>query len=351
MPVFVPRLTEEGMRYSRYYYSENPFYLSGYGPPNCTWYAWGRFWEASGIRPYDNAMLGNARDWYGSSGAYNRGPLPALGAIACYSYAPYGHVAVVEEIYPDGTILVSESGYSGGFYFRTRRTDTNYCQSWMYNQANFYFQGFIYPPGVSGVGAVYHFISINDYQTLAYMTDDVKNNCYCVASALLSDGWSLEGICGLLGNAIHESYCAPDMHEVGGSGYGIVQWTPPTKITNYLDANFPGWQSDIDINGYGQCDRINWEVTNSDQWIATGSYPMSFAEFTVSTQTPEYLAAAFIYNYERPASYSSLPDRQTYARWIYNIFLSAPPGMAVPTGRGKLKKKNALSIWQMIRYH
>ena len=42
---YIPRLTEEGIENNFHWYSDNPFYQSGYGMPNCTCYAWGRFWE------------------------------------------------------------------------------------------------------------------------------------------------------------------------------------------------------------------------------------------------------------------------------------------------------------------
>lgn len=49
--------------------------------------------------------------------------------------------------------------------------------------------------------------------------------------------------------------------------------------------------------------RIIYEVTatgNDKQWYSTDDYPMSFAQFIVSTDTPYNLACAFVCNYERP---------------------------------------------------
>lgn len=37
---YVPRLTDTGIRNNFHWYSDNPFYQSGYGMPNCTCYAW-----------------------------------------------------------------------------------------------------------------------------------------------------------------------------------------------------------------------------------------------------------------------------------------------------------------------
>lgn len=146
----------------------NPFYYNWnvfqpeWAPPvhvgNCTWYAWGRFWEISGAtsstekRPTLNT--GNAEDWYPyTADGYERGNTPRLGAILCMkdgAYSGWGHVAVVEEIEEDGSIWTSESGLEsqstglGGFYFRyVKRRASDY----VYDPDDQYiFQGFIYNP-------------------------------------------------------------------------------------------------------------------------------------------------------------------------------------------------------------
>ena len=112
---FRPRLSAPGYS-SKYWYSLNPFYHAGYGLPNCTCYAWGRFYEILGRKPV--LSLGNAEDWYGKNDGYSRGSTPRLGAVICWrkGRAGYGgdgagHVAVVEKIYSDGSILISQSGW------------------------------------------------------------------------------------------------------------------------------------------------------------------------------------------------------------------------------------------------
>ena len=62
MAKFVKRTTapEES---NSYYYANNPFYQSGYGLPNCTCYAWGRFYELTGERP--KLSTSDAENWFG----------------------------------------------------------------------------------------------------------------------------------------------------------------------------------------------------------------------------------------------------------------------------------------------
>ena len=146
MATYTPRLSDAGMANNRLWYSDNPFYTNGYGLPNCTCYCWGRFWEIAGggsdTRP--NLSTGNAEDWWGASDGYSRGSTPALGATLCLADGPYsgeGHVATVEEIFPDGSITVSESAW-GYYYFKTERLYPPYYLT----ATGYIFQGFIYNP-------------------------------------------------------------------------------------------------------------------------------------------------------------------------------------------------------------
>ena len=143
MSIFEKRTTAPSKAMDCYGVS-NPFYQSGYGMPNCTAYAYGRFWELLGSKP--NLSLANAENWYSHNDEYERGLTPRLGAIICYRKGQVGvasdgagHVAVVEEIYSDGRILISESAWKGSF-FKTKILDKNY------NYGTLKFQGFIYNP-------------------------------------------------------------------------------------------------------------------------------------------------------------------------------------------------------------
>lgn len=139
---FKPRTTGPN-KGDYYWYSGSPFYPS-YGMPNCTTYAWGRFWEILGERP--KLCTGNAGTWYSyTQDGYKRGSKPALGAVACWSKpGAAGHVAIVEKINSDGSIVTSESGWqSSTFWWTSTRTPNNYA-----NNA-YTFQGFIYNPAVS----------------------------------------------------------------------------------------------------------------------------------------------------------------------------------------------------------
>lgn len=136
-------------------------------------------------------------------------------------------------------------------------------------------------------------------------------------------GWTLQAVAGMLGNIQSESTINPGIWQgldsdqsVTSKGYGLVQWTPWTKYADWAGA---GWQD----NGPRECERIVWEKDNGVQFYATDAYPISFEEFAFSQMGPDYLAKAFLHNYERPAVYH---DEQRAAQALtWYEFLGGQP--------------------------
>lgn len=338
---FIPRLSETGIRNNPKWYSDNPFYTSGYGLPNCTCYCYGRWYELLNVKPIFMNKLGNAGDWWVQMPSQvQRGQTPELGAIACW-YDPYGyydgHVAVVEEIYNSGHILTSNSGYRGTFFY----TEDNYLSNdWIGNSIAhrpYRFRGFMYLPG-STPGQTWEWVKGNFEPT----QDEIDNNAYITAAYLSSKGWSRNAIAGLLGNFRHESYINPgvwqNFYPDPANGYGLAQWTPSTKWTNYAQSQ--GWQID---DGYKQLDFIDLDPLT--EYYSTATYPETFAEFKVSTKTPEYLALAWLYNYERAGAVAE-EQRKYWARYYYDLIENIPTLPPVDGGGGIKKMKP----WMMMRY-
>lgn len=118
---------------------------NGYVLENCTGYAYGRFLEQGNITEC-NLSNRDAENWYNANDGYSRGQVPKVGAVACWASGTAGnpsdgrgHVAIVEEVETDGTILVSQSGYY------SQKFTTQYITP-PYNFNNLTFQGFIYNP-------------------------------------------------------------------------------------------------------------------------------------------------------------------------------------------------------------
>lgn len=146
MAKFTKRTTAPA-KSDKHYYSDNIFYACGYGMPNCTAYAWGRLYEITGKRHVP--LHGNAEEWWAAAdnAGLKKGQTPKLGAIVCWRAGNpttgsdgAGHVAVVEEIKPNGDIVTSNSAWKGtNFYMQIVTKASGYQYS-----SNRPFQGFIY---------------------------------------------------------------------------------------------------------------------------------------------------------------------------------------------------------------
>ena len=158
----------------------------------------------------------------------------------------------------------------------------------------------------------------------ALTIDKMQVNAEYILKGLGNKGYTKNAICGMLGNMQSESSINPGRWEgdrVGGDaaghGYGLVQWTPYTKYTNWCG-------SDDYSTMTKNLDRIIFEVENGVQWIKTNDYPLSFWDFVKSEESPEYLAMAFLRNYERPAD-PDQPIRATQARYWWDYFENITP--------------------------
>ena len=158
-------------------------------------------------------------------------------------------------------------------------------------------------------------ISSNAYLSAAEML----TNAQYILNYLCGKGWSKEAVCGILGNMQVESTINPGIWEGldegnTSKGFGLVQWTPASTLINWATQNNLDYK-DIDTQLY----RLIWELETNTQYIPTQEYPGSFAQFVVSTASPGTLALAFMYNYERPGSYSTGDKRAEYALAWYNL--------------------------------
>lgn len=168
--MFKPRLTmpEKGNPY--YNRKQNGGYSDAIQPngsngcveglnvlPNCVGYGFGRFNEIAGqgkmiyLAPVNAELFIDYKD-YRTKGL-QVGLTPKLGACMVWQAGATkdgkdgaGHVAIVEQINPDGSIVTSESGWNDKRIFWTR---TRYYGDGNWGQgSNYKFLGFIYNPSV-----------------------------------------------------------------------------------------------------------------------------------------------------------------------------------------------------------
>lgn len=126
--------------------------------PNCVGYAQGRLLEMMGATAVNWKLPAcNAEDWMerAKQNGLKTGQTPKLGAIICWAKGKVangadgaGHVAVVEEIKPNGDIVISQSGYRNynGAYWANFWTKTITKSSGYSFGSAYKFRGFIYCP-------------------------------------------------------------------------------------------------------------------------------------------------------------------------------------------------------------
>lgn len=170
-------------------------------------------------------------------------------------------------------------------------------------------------------------ISKNAYLSVA----EQQNNAKIVHRFFISHGWSVNAVAAILANMEVESTINPGIWESLTTdpeayynenerypGYGIVQWTPYTKYTEWCG-------TDWDTNHDKQLERIIWEMENGVQYYPTDNYPETFEEFSTSTKSAYYLAGAFLYNYERPKKPNAADRGERAEKWL--DFLKTLPGV------------------------
>lgn len=114
--------------------TSNGDYGNAYVAGQCTWYVYNRRAEMGIGTP---SYLGNGGDWWRTAPSYGLrvDHNPQFGAALSFipgqdfSDGVYGHVAVVEAVYGDGTFLISEMNWGGPYQLHSRVL-TNMGQYW-----------------------------------------------------------------------------------------------------------------------------------------------------------------------------------------------------------------------------
>ena len=179
---------------------------------------------------------------------------------------------------------------------------------------------------------------------------EALNNSTLIYQFLAARGWSLNAVCGILGNIGHESGYNPwrwENDEVLSStspslershGYGLFQFTP-IKNGNDPRYYYTGGQK---YAGYGpnysdkagsatdaEAQLMFMNANDSGGYIPTHTYPLSFAQYKTSTDSAANLASAWLRNYERPASYETEGVRRKTAEYWFAKLSGTP----TPSGR------------------
>lgn len=220
-----------------------------------------------------------------------------------------------------------------------------------------------------------YWVSPDDYlgtTDTSEITDMQKQNANCVKSYFTGQGWTLQSVCGMLGNMQYNSginpafvmnyhrnelpdnaedltllpnylmqffygyyYQDPNTNEYG---LGLCQWST-TTTRNYLQqaycvaygvVNHYNW-----YDGWGQCKRINTERTNDMQGtslyfqgVDIDGIHFTFSNYATENASPETLAYAWAEGYDRDST--DLDYRKQNARYWYDYFTGPDAPEPIP---------------------
>lgn len=255
------------------------------------------------------------------------------------------------------------------------------------------------PPGISNPDLINSFyVSPNlrlgswcaTTETPSAMQQTNANN---IKSFFIQQGWTIEAICGMLGNMQSESTINPafiqdtnrwrlpasgtDLNQLTNSimanfyqqyyndprkayGVGLVQWdgystrngTPQQKLVAYAIDNNYNW-----YDGWCQCYRLQGEHDLDSQYhffnpVTVGGITYTFANYVTSTANVRDLALAWQAGYERNAG--GIGCRADNADYWYNYFTGATPPEPVdpddpdPPEPDPLPDGKALPVWLLF---
>lgn len=181
--------------------------------------------------------------------------------------------------------------------------------------------------------------------TDGYVSVDMNNNAQLIYDYLTGKGVTAEATCAIIANMQSESGLNPGQWEhpqtgqpsnVGKwstAGFGLGQWTPASKVSNYVKSQEPAIVSD----GYKQLDLLldvpsQWSTRfvdvngYSSYYNLTGvPYFSDFASFLASTQDAGDLAVAYMVCWERPnKKYADPANRRSQGEYWYSYFGGQP---------------------------
>lgn len=247
--------------YGGAYSTNNPFAWSNQYYGQCTWYAWGRAYELTGVAL--NECTGNAAKWYNAAKNAGRsvGSTPKANSIAVFgTSAGYGHVGYVEAVNGD-TVTLSESNnsaygkvttgyvnslaegityYCGAHNFSSSKLKNRYSGEWLI--------GYIYLVNDPDPG------SLSIYAKTTYYTDEDVTVSWNTPANTASYGFTLR-YNPKSGDDLIDHYVTGNSYNIGKLGTG----------------NYRLWMKPYSANGTGgKAVYVDFSVTNRPVTYVTG---------------------------------------------------------------------------------
>lgn len=150
----------------------------------------------------------------------------------------------------------------------------------------------------------------------ALTRSEMENNANIIINYYRNLGINDKTIAGILGNMQAESSINPEREEVGGTGYGLVQWTPVSVLQNHCNTLGLSPYNDGDI----QIQVLIAEIQNQAnvaEWYSSSAFISNYYNSGATSDmvgitgsqflsnemnwNPDKLAVLFMSAYERPS--------------------------------------------------
>ena len=187
----------------------------------------------------------------------------------------------------------------------------------------------------------------------ALTQSEMENNADIIINYYRSLGINDKTIAAILGNMQAESSINPERQEVGGQGYGLVQWTPVTVLQNHCATLGLSPYNNGDV----QLQVIISEILNHlgvGEWYTTQAFIQNYYNSGATSDmigitgqqfldnqmnwTPDKLAVMFMAGYERPSYDPNVNHYQTRMQNALNWF-TYMGGIIPPTPTIRKKHK------------
>ncbi len=174
---------------------------------------------------------------------------------------------------------------------------------------------------------------------------EAVQNAKAICDTLMPKGWTIEAICGMLGNIEAESGYNPFRWQddiilpFGDSridyqnshAYGLCQFDPAGKYINY-GFTYSGYAPNYSDRPGNVTDGIAQMLFINDNadYFPTASYPLTYAQYkaaTISNYSIDYLTRTWFYNYER-GTWSDV--RVTASNYWWSVLQNYSPHGIIP---------------------
>ena len=169
----------------------------------------------------------------------------------------------------------------------------------------------------------------------ALTQSEMENNADIIINYYRSLGINDKTIAAILGNMQAESSINPEREEVGGAGFGLVQWTPVSVLQNHCNTLGLSPYTDGDV----QIQVLKAEIQNQSgvaEWYTSSAFISNYynsgatsdmigitgSQFLYNDMNwePDKLSILFMAGYERPSYNPNVNHYQTRKQNALNWF-------------------------------